>query len=615
MKRIYSKLSSASELLQQYKVTKSNLKLKTKLRDLISLNVKMKSIYYRLKNLAKSMKMSLAALVLMIGTQSVIYANSPTFNAKVANPFNLTLSDQVSNYDGPAFADLDGDGDIDLLVMNYDNNKGNFQYFENIGTSDSPDFAAPKSNTFGFLAKDTDYGNNSAFVDLDDDGDFDFMLGEIAGAFEYYENTGTDKLPSFASPKTNTFGITAFPPNTYAGGITFADLDKDGDFDLMAGEGSGSFYYYENIGTDKLPSFASPKTNTFGIVQVPNTTYYNSPAFIDIDNDGDLDLFTGARYANIVFYENVGTANSPSFGSPITNTFGFSGNPPNTLYSRMSTGDLDGDGDLDILISEGSDTFQYYENVTPATEGPVEIADLGADQINPTSARINMNLTTGGSDATFTFEYGTATGNYSLSYSNTVTAVPNQVNVEYEDSQNLTANTEYFLRASATNSAGSFTVSDETSFWTLVSEPVNHSAYLRQVGTDVDKITLEYESLATTNSASYLLIRTNDATLSSSDFPVDGNEYSLNDNIGNSTVVEIISDLNKTNSTLSYGKDLTFRFALIPFATGNNQATANYLTNNAPEVTGFTIPTLGEWGMYSFMCLMLIGGVWQLRRI
>ena len=53
---------------------------------------------------------------------------------------------------------------------------------------------------------------------------------------------------------------------------------------------------------------------------------------------------------------------------------------------------------------------------------------------------------------------------------------------------------------------------------------------------------------------------------------------------------------------------------LIPYNIGDDEATTHYLTEDAPRVTGFTIPTLGEWGMIAFTCLMGLVGVWYIRK-
>jgi len=61
--------------------------------------------------------------------------------------------------------------------------------------------------------------------------------------------------------------------------------------------------FYENTGTITAPLFAPPQQDPFGLIPVQQ---YAWPAFADIDNDGDPDLFEGVYYGNMLYYENTG---------------------------------------------------------------------------------------------------------------------------------------------------------------------------------------------------------------------------------------------------------------------------------------------------------------------
>jgi len=120
-----------------------------------------------------------AAICLGISFTNQISAQS--FAPPQVNPYGL---DSTSYFAFPAFADLDGDGDMDLLVGEY---YGAMQYFENTGTANNPQFAAPQVNPFGLVS--TNYLAFPAFADLDGDGDMDLLVGEDYGAMQYFENT------------------------------------------------------------------------------------------------------------------------------------------------------------------------------------------------------------------------------------------------------------------------------------------------------------------------------------------------------------------------------------------------------------------------------------------
>ncbi|MBM3264708.1 MAG: VCBS repeat-containing protein, partial [candidate division Zixibacteria bacterium] len=87
----------------------------------------------------------------------------------------------------------------------------------------------------------------------------------------------------------------------YSSAPAFVDLDKDGDLDLLSGEYYGNFHYFENTGSSSAPAFSATQTNPFGLVDVG---YSSAPAFGDLDNDGDLDLLSGEYYGNFRYFEN-----------------------------------------------------------------------------------------------------------------------------------------------------------------------------------------------------------------------------------------------------------------------------------------------------------------------
>jgi hypothetical protein len=138
---------------------------------------------------------------------------------------------------------MDNDGDLDIFIGS--GYSGDISYFQNTGTATMPAFAAPQVNPFG-LQGSTSYQSAPVLVDLDSDGDLDMMVAEYYGAFRYFENTGTNTAPAFAAPVANPFGL---PPANYSldfVGLSGADMDADGDVDLLMSTYGGDLLYFEN---------------------------------------------------------------------------------------------------------------------------------------------------------------------------------------------------------------------------------------------------------------------------------------------------------------------------------------------------------------------------------
>ena len=234
-------------------------------------------------------------------------------------------------------ADIDGDGDEDVLSAS--RNDGAVRWFENLDGA----------GNFGpgtVLATDLTYARWVRAADLDGDGDADVLAVAQLGTSRvvWYENL--DGLGSFGPERVITTAV------SQASSVAAEDLDGDGDADaLLVRDGTpqsnGSLRWFEN--TDGLGSFG-PAQFIAGNLYLGTAT-----STLDADGDGDLDVLASLGYTStIVWEENTNGAGSYSVTHVIVQ--------PGGIASSFYAGDLDGDGDADAVRATAS-RISWNENV------------------------------------------------------------------------------------------------------------------------------------------------------------------------------------------------------------------------------------------------------------
>jgi hypothetical protein len=308
------------------------------------------------------------------GNVNDVYQNDSMGSFTLASTF---ATDNLQTF-GAAFGDVDGDGDLDVLEAKRDSspdrlylNDGagtfaegtpvtgdystNSVLFVDVDNANGPDIVEANggevnrvylndgSGGFGTgtdIGVDMDVSRDVAAGDLNGDGWVDLVFANTTGSNRAYFNDGAGGFPA----------ATDLPGFLSSTDIAVGDMDGDGDLDVVLG----------NYGTNNRVLFNDGSGAFTSVVLSSDLRGTRSIALADLDGDGDLDVVTGngplngpADEARDRVYFNDGTG---AFPSAVDLTL----DPDNT--QAVAVGDVDDDGDVDIVTGNIGGTNRLYLN-------------------------------------------------------------------------------------------------------------------------------------------------------------------------------------------------------------------------------------------------------------
>lgn len=257
-----------------------------------------------------------------------------------------------------SWSDFNGDGWLDLYLTVRTGDLGDItrnKLYQNLGNGTFTEVASAVGVEAG-----SDPTLLPAFFDFDRDGDDDLYLGTDKGSNGVWTNRLFRNDSGVFAEITSTANAQAYVDCM---GIAIGDLNFDGFFDL----------YLTNIALGNkllMHDGAGAFVDQTASAGMQNLRYAWATVFADFNNDTWLDTYVCNLQNMNRLYEGA-----PAFPyADVASAAGVA--TPNTSYS-VSVGDIDGDGDLDMLVDESGTRIKLYLNNTPATNNHARFRVIG----------------------------------------------------------------------------------------------------------------------------------------------------------------------------------------------------------------------------------------------
>jgi hypothetical protein len=260
-----------------------------------------------------------------------------------------------------AVFDVDADGDPDILWGDFF--EPGLLWLRNQGSCAHFDFHGDRIPFPPGAPLETSGYNAPAAGDLNGDGRLDLVVGVLGGAFNPVK-TSTANLYELDQSAPNVWSLvtTHLLDGVDLGAEAIpavGDIDGDGDLDLVVGTKiepnnprTGGLYWFENVG-----SLTAPALRLRGHLTVL-PVFHNAPALGDLDGDGLPDLVVGQFQDAVAWYHNSGKPGADRFvlvDSTVARL-------PRGTNGVPELHDIDGDGDLDLLLGDAGGRVALFRN-------------------------------------------------------------------------------------------------------------------------------------------------------------------------------------------------------------------------------------------------------------